>query len=131
MAMLITTSSFCQNTYPKAIVWNEDTIVAITPTQLQQINITITNYETLQQTCQKLTDIITVSDSISRSQENIIANHKAIIEKQEKSYQELHSSYQYYIDEAIKKEKRSRLITIGVGVGGTLIGTALGVLLSK
>jgi hypothetical protein len=35
----MTALSYSQNTYPKKIVWNNDTIIAITPNHLIQINI--------------------------------------------------------------------------------------------
>lgn len=36
--LLTATSLYCQNSYPKKILINSDTIVAITPIQLKQIN---------------------------------------------------------------------------------------------
>jgi hypothetical protein len=42
---LITLSGFCKASYPKAIIYDNDTIIAITPDQLNEINILILQKE--------------------------------------------------------------------------------------
>lgn len=129
--MLFTTPSFCQTTYPKVILWNNDTIVAISPSQLQSINVTIANYEALKKSYSINQSLLNTTDSINLLLQEKTRSYEAIIESTNTLKEDLEHSFQDYIKQTTIKEKRSRLITIGVGVGGTLIGTTLGVLLSK
>lgn len=70
-------------------------------------------------------------DSINLLLQEKTRSYEAIIESTNTLKEDVEHSFQDYIKQMAIKEKRSRLITIGVGVGGALIGTTLGVLLSK
>lgn len=69
-------SSFCQETYPKAIALDKDTIVAITVTQAKDINVTYLKLARCSQINDSLTVQIEDYERIKALQDNSISSYK-------------------------------------------------------
>ena len=72
----MTVSSYSQNTYPKKIVWNNDTIVAITPNQLTQINIKFEGYKYCNTELENSIKYIGEIERLSLQKDSVIADYK-------------------------------------------------------
>ena len=113
------------------ILWETDTVVAITGTQLIKINRSLNDYLHLKEVNAVLQKELAISDSLCLYWRNVSATTDAMYSMEEQKYEQL-SMINASLHEAIREEKkRSRKIGIGVGVGGTLLGILLGVLLAK
>ena len=128
MVIGITISGFSQTSYPAKILFQNDTVVAITHSQLVKVNRALNDYVHLKETY-RLTQVdLAVSDSMLNYYKKSVLSQQGIINLQEQKFNTQTSFY----EESIKREKKkSRMNSIGVGVGGTLLGIVLGVLLSK
>lgn len=71
---------------------------------------------------------LAVSDSMLNYYKKSVLSQQEIINLQEQKFNTQNTLY----EESLKREKKkNRAKSIGVGVGGTLLGIVLGVLLSK
>lgn len=125
------TSATSQTSYPKKILWKNDTILAITKPQLVKINKALNNYTHLKEINKELQMGLCISDSLisywklsSDSKDRIIEAHSVINTKTNELNKKL-------LEQIKHDKKKSRKVGIGVGVGGTLFGFILGVLLAK
>ena len=124
----ITISGFSQTSYPAKILFQNDTVVAITHPQLIKINRALNDYSHLKE-AYKLTQMdLAVSDSMLNYYKKSAESYQQVIDLQEQKF-DLQGSY--FKETLERQEKKSRKLFIGVGVGGTLLGAVLGVLLSK
>lgn len=105
--------------------------MAITKPQLIQINRSLNNYEHLQVLYGLAKEDLSVCDSIIDYYKRITETQSSAMLLSEAKYQKA-EQFNTSLQQQIKKQsKKSRNITIGVGVGSTLLGLLLGVLLSK
>lgn len=124
-------SAFSQSSYPKRILWGNDTVLAINKEQLISINRALNNYNHLQRIHKNLQVELLVMDSMVVSLRNINSMEvkKSLLTeekylKQVKISEELHK--------ALLREKKQKIKkSICVGAGGTLIGVVIGMLLIK
>ena len=128
MVIGITISGFSQTSYPAKILFQNDTVVAITNAQLVKVNRALNDYIHLKE-AYRLTQVdLAVSDSILNYYKKSVLSQQGIINLQEQKF----NTQTAFYEESLKREKKkSRIKSIGVGVGGTLLGIVLGVLLSK
>ena len=123
------TSSFSQTSYPKRILWENDTVLAITKPQLVKINRSLNDYIHLRKTNELLQMDLRVSDSLIYYWKKVAVTNDTLYLLESKKFdeaQKVNGSLQQSLRE---QKKKSRIINIGVGVGGTLLGILLGVLL--
>ena len=124
----ITISGFSQTSYPAKILFQNDTVVAITKPQLIRVNRALNDYFHLKETYRLTQMDLAVSDSMLNYYKKSVISQQGIIALQEQRF----NTQTTFYEEALKREKRKRRNTaIGVGVGGTLLGIVLGVLLIK
>lgn len=124
-------SAFSQSSYPKRILWGNDTVLAINKEQLISINRALNNYNHLQKLHKNLQVELLVMDSMvvslrninsMEAKRNLLTEEKYL--KQVKISEELHK--------ALLREKKQKIKkSICVGAGGTLIGVVIGMLLIK
>ena len=128
MVIGITISGFSQTSYPAKILFQNDTVVAITHSQLVKVNRALNDYVHLKE-AYRLTQVdLAVSDSMLNYYKKSVLSQQGIINLQEQKF----NTQTAFYEESLKREKKkSRMKSIGVGVGGTLLGIVLGVLLSK
>lgn len=128
MVIGITISGFSQTSYPAKILFQNDTVVAITNAQLVKVNRALNDYIHLKE-AYRLTQVdLAVSDSMLNYYKKSVLSQQGIINLQEQKF----NTQTAFYEESLKREKKkSRMKSIGVGVGGTLLGIVLGVLLSK
>lgn len=128
MVIGITISGFSQTSYPAKILFQNDTVVAITNAQLVKVNRALNDYIHLKE-AYRLTQVdLAVSDSTLNYYKKSVLSQQGIINLQEQKF----NTQTAFYEESLKREKKkSRMKSIGVGVGGTLLGIVLGVLLSK
>ena len=128
MVIGITISGFSQTSYPAKILFQNDTVVAITNAQLVKVNRALNDYVHLKE-AYRLTQVdLAVSDSMLNYYKKSVLSQQGIINLQEQKF----NTQTTFYEESLKREKKkSRMKSIGVGVGGTLLGIVLGVLLSK
>jgi hypothetical protein len=110
------------------ILFQNDTVVAITNAQLVKVNRALNDYIHLKE-AYRLTQVdLAVSDSMLNYYKKSVLSQQGIINLQEQKF----NTQTAFYEESLKREKKkSRMKSIGVGVGGTLLGIVLGVLLSK
>lgn len=125
------TSSFSQTSYPKKILWGNDTVLAITKPQLITINRSLNDLHFQKKINKNLRSQIFVQDSLLTYWKTLSLKTDSLYLFENKKYEEsclLNSS----LKKSLEKEKRRVTnIGIGVGVGGTLLGVLIGVLLAK
>ena len=125
------TSSFSQTSYPKKILWGNDTVLAITKPQLIAINRSLNDLHFQKKINKNLRSQIFVQDSLLTYWKTLSLKTDSLYLFENKKYEEsclLNSS----LKKSLEKEKRRVTnIGIGVGVGGTLLGVLIGVLLAK
>ena len=127
----MTTSAFSQTIYPRKIVIENDTIVCVTPAQLKTVVLDLNTGEYLQVENDLLKRQISKSDSLCVYWQKISEAKDTLIVMEVQKYQNLDRINQN-LEASLNIEKRkSRNTIIGVGVGGTLVGILLGLLLSK
>ena len=125
------TSSFSQTSYPKKILWGNDTVLAITKPQFITINRSLNDLHFQKKINKNLRSQIFVQDSLLTYWKTLSLKTDSLYLFENKKYEEsclLNSS----LKKSLEKEKRRVTnIGIGVGVGGTLLGILIGVLLAK
>ena len=135
MATLITTLSFSQGIYPKKVLIGNDTIVAVTEPQLKVINRSLNDYTHLQDAYKILQMDLSAQDSIIHFQSLECQSLDSLVNYQDLKIAFIKKDYteqlRYEKSSFNQYKKKSRKITIGVGVGGTLLGFILGVLLIR
>ena len=108
-----------------------DTIVCVTPAQLKTVVLGLNTGEYLQVENDLLKKQISKSDSLCVYWQKISEEKDTLIVMEVQKYQNLDRINQN-LEASLSIEKRkSRNTIIGVGVGGTLVGILLGLLLSK
>lgn len=124
-------SAFSQSSYPKRILWGNDTVLAINKEQLISINRALNNYNHLQKVHKNLQVELLIMDSMVVSLRNINSMEvkKSLLTeekylKQVKISEELHKTL-------LREKKQKIKKSICVGAGGTLIGVVIGMLLIK
>ncbi len=128
MVIGITISGFSQTSYPAKILFQNDTVVAITNAQLVKVNRALNDYIHLKEAYRLTQMDLAVSDSMLNYYKKSVLSQQGIINLQEQKF----NTQTTFYEESLKREKKkSRMKSIGVGVGGTLLGIVLGVLLSK
>ena len=127
--------AFSQTTYPKKVIVGSDTVLAITKCQLLTINRSLNRYEHLLESYSLLERQLDLQDSIivlkyveGITQDSIIREQQRVIES---TYYQWYASVDKLESDFSQYKEKSRKRSIGVGVGGTLLGLILGVLLSK
>lgn len=112
-----------------------DTVLAITKCQLLTINRSLNRYEHLLESYSLLERQLDLQDSIivlkyveGITQDSIIREQQRVIES---TYYQWYASVDKLESDFSQYKEKSRKRSIGVGVGGTLLGLILGVLLSK
>lgn len=121
---------FSQNSYPAKIVYNRDTLVAITPCQLKLINIEITDSEFKSLEIERYKTIIERNNNIIALQDaNIynlnsqISKYKTLQYNNERIYQEQKELLE------IEKKRRKRSVIISISVS-LYVGTILGLVIN-
>lgn len=128
MVIGITISAFSQTSYPKKILWEGDTVVAINKEQLIKINRSLNDYIHVRKINKYLHMDIAVSDSLTYYWKNIALKTDSIAIMESKKFDEV-NTININLQNALREEKtKSKKIGIGVGVGGTMLGILLGVL---
>ena len=125
----MTISSFSQTSYPKKLKLGNDTVIAITPSQLIQINKCLNGYSHLQLVDSLKDEQLSVSNNTIKLKDEIIRNYQKEINLVNEKFN-LEKSYSNGLEKQIKQSKRKHLFaSFGVGVVGALTGFLAGVIL--
>lgn len=123
--------SFSQSSYPKKILWNNDTVLAITGQQLIKINRAINRGRFLEEYVRVLSDELELADSFSLYWRRVAMSNDSVsllYARQVSDTQELVHTLENSLKE---NDKKTRKTSIGVGVGGVALGILLGALIIK
>ena len=127
----MTTWSFSQSTYPKILMNDGDTVVAITPPQLLTVNRHLNSYIHLKKMTELLQMDILVSDSLIRSQKTVMQKQDSITLFQKIQVNESIRFVDDLESQLKKQKKTSRKNAIFTGLGCTVIGVIAGILILK
>lgn len=123
-------SSFSQNTYPKIILNEGDTVVAVTPNQLVRINRDLNSFNYLQKSYLNIVNQLSVADSLNTVQKQILSTQDEILAVESLKFERV-MSVNDNLRTTFKKEKketRNKALLIGGGVGLS-IGFIVGVII--
>lgn len=126
----MTTSSFSQSSYPKRILWENDTVLAITKKQMVVINRSLNDYIHLEEAYTNLQVDASLSDSLCAYWKAVATKEDSVARFNEKKFLASRDLSVRLSEELYKEKVRSRKTAIGVGVGGSVLGFILGFLLS-
>lgn len=113
------------------ILWKNDTVAAITKSQLIRVNRSLNDYVHLKKVNENLQMDLIVSDSLRFYWEHVALKTDTLYSMEAQKFEQL-TDVNASLKAALKEEKKKNIGTcIGVGVGGTLLGILLGVLLGK
>lgn len=128
--LLTSLLGFSQNSYPTKIVYNKDTLVAITPVQLRIINTEIVSsqlkdleIERYRVIVNKSNDIITLQDANISNLNAQISNYRLLQYNNNKIYQEQKNLLE------IEKKRKGKSIFISISVS-LCVGTIIGLLIN-
>lgn len=113
--LLISVSSYSENKYPKKLIFESDTVVLITPTQLIQINCKLIDLDKCREELTLLTESNKVQDElISNLESNILLKNKEIslLNSKLENYEKTIKIY----NEDISKTKRKSLVISGISI---------------
>nr|DAK08693.1 MAG TPA: hypothetical protein [Caudoviricetes sp.] len=125
------TLTFSQENYPMKMVYKGDTIVCLTKPQLIKLNIKLNNFAQLRAIHAITLQELKLSDSISEYWRLSFETQKTISAKESQKFNEAMLFQESLKKELLEERRRNLKRVISVGIGGTLIGAILGVLLSK
>ena len=123
-------SSFSQNTYPKIILNEGDTVVAVTPNQLVRINRDLNSFNYLQKSYLNIVNQLSVADSLNTVQKQMLSTQDEILAVESLKFERVMSVNDNLrtIFKKEKKETRNKALLIGGGVGLS-IGFIVGVII--
>lgn len=129
----MTIYGFSQTTYPKRILYNGDTLLAITYEQTVKISRSLNKLLSLEEVFPELKKEISVLEDIQEISAQQIETQRQIISKKDlqlqqyDEYMEKSKQYTESLQATLKKDRARTIKTaIGVGVGGALIGILFG-----
>lgn len=123
-------SSFSQSTYPKIILNEGDTVVAVTPNQLVRINRDLNSFNYLQKSYLNIVNQLSVADSLNTVQKQMLSTQDEILAVESLKFERvmLVNDNLRTIFKKEKKETRNKALLIGGGVGLS-IGFIVGVII--
>lgn len=123
-------SSFSQNTYPKIILNEGDTVVAVTPNQLVRINRDLNSFNYLQKSYLNIVNQLSVADSLNTVQKQMLSMQDEILAVESLKFERvmLVNDNLRTTFKKEKKETRNKALLIGGGVGLS-IGFIVGVII--
>lgn len=123
-------SSFSQSTYPKIILNEGDTVVAVTPNQLVRINRDLNSFNHLQKSYLNIVNQLSVADSLNTVQKQMLSTQDEILAVESLKFERvmLVNDNLRTTFKKEKKETRNKALLIGGGVGLT-IGFIVGVII--
>lgn len=130
MALLMIMSSFSQSTYPKIILNEGDTVVAVTPNQLVRINRDLNSFNYLQKSYLNIVNQLSVADSLNTVQKQMLSTQDEILAVESLKFERvmLVNDNLRTTFKKEKKETRNKALLIGGGVGLS-IGFIVGVII--
>ena len=123
-------SSFSQSTYPKIILNEGDTVVAVTPNQLVRINKDLNSFNYLQKSYLNIVNQLSVADSLNTVQKQMLSTQDEILAVESLKFERV-MLVNDNLRTTFKKEKkktRNKALLIGGGVGLS-IGFIVGVII--
>ena len=123
-------SSFSQSTYPKIILNEGDTVVAVTPNQLVRINRDLNSLNYLQKSYLNIVNQLSVADSLNTVQKQMLSTQDEILAVESLKFERvmLVNDNLRTTFKKEKKETRNKALLIGGGVGLS-IGFIVGVII--
>lgn len=123
-------SSFSQSTYPKIILNEGDTVVAVTPNQLVRINKDLNSFNYLQKSYLNIVNQLSVADSLNTVQKQMLSTQDEILAVESLKFERvmLVNDNLRTTFKKEKKETRNKALLIGGGVGLS-IGFIVGVII--
>lgn len=123
-------SSFSQSTYPKIILNEGDTVVAVTPNQLVRINRDLNSFSYLQKSYLNIVNQLSVADSLNTVQKQMLSTQDEILAVESLKFERvmLVNDNLRTTFKKEKKETRNKALLIGGGVGLS-IGFIVGVII--
>lgn len=123
-------SSFSQSTYPKIILNEGDTVVAVTPNQLVRINRDLNSFNYLQKSYLNIVNQLSVADSLNTVQKQMLSTQDEILAVESLKFERvmLVNDNLRTTFKKEKKETRNKALLIGGGVGLS-IGFIVGVII--
>lgn len=128
---MIQISSFSQTSYPKKILWEGDTVVAITVPQLVRINRSLNNYVYLKKINRNLQTDLALSDSLRLYWKQVAAKSDTLSTMEKRKFGNISKLNEILKSDIEKEKKKNKKKRVGVGVGCTLAGILLGALLAR
>ena len=123
-------SSFSQSTYPKIILNEGDTVVAVTPNQLVRINKDLNSFNYLQKSYLNIVNQLSVADSLNTVQKQMLSTQDEILAVESLKFERvmLVNDNLRTTFKKEKKETRNKALLIGGGVGlsrGFIVGVII------
>ena len=123
-------SSFSQSTYPKIILNEGDTVVAVTPNQLVRINRDLNSFNYLQKSYLNIVNQLSVADSLNTVQKQMLSTQDEILAVESLKFERvmLVNDNLRTTFKKEKKETRNKALLIGGGVGlsiGFIVGVTI------
>ena len=111
-------SSFSQSTYPKIILNEGDTVVAVTPNQLVRINRDLNSFNYLQKSYLNIVNQLSVADSLNTVQKQMLSTQDEILAVESLKFERvmLVNDNLRTTFKKEKKETRNKALLIGGGV---------------
>lgn len=131
MVIGIITSGFSQSTYPKKILYENDTVLAITRPQLVTITRSLNGYIHLKKAHKLLQVDLLASDSLVFYWKSVSLAKDTVIRLEQLKYDETVKFNESLKTDLRNEKKKCRKRNFGVGIGGTLLGILLGVICFK
>ena len=137
LCLLTTILSFCQTTYPKKLVIDNDTVVVITPIQLKGINQLLVDRKILKETLSDVQIRFKMLQNDILSMNKLSENKSQLISLQKKQIEDLTSLNGYsdqnitLLKQQLKDEKKKKVKFTVIGISTTALITTTIVSLLK
>ncbi len=130
MVALTITSVSSQNFYPRKLILNQtDTVIVITPVQLQKINLGLNKMRSYEKINLNYAKQLLIADSLNKVLYNTVEAQESVIKLKGDQFEASQDAINALEESMREQQKRNRRTLWGVGAGCTAIGILLGLIL--